>query len=341
MRASFGVFGAVGVVVAVMASASESRADDAAAAQALFDQGKKAMAAHDFAAACTEFEDSFRLDPAMGTLLNLADCKERNGKLASAWSLFLELAAKAREAGQAERARIGRQRAAALAPRLSHLVIHPPGPESPPGLEVKRDGTVVGSAEWGVPIPADAGSHTIDAAAPGKLPWSTSVDLGSHAETVTVSVPELKAAPPEAPLDVAGPPAPATPAVAESPAMEPPPPHGLGTQKIVALAVGGLGVAGVAVGTYFGLASMSKHTQASGDCGPEDTVCTGSKGSQGVQLWSDARTAGNISTAAFIVGAAGIAGATVLWFTAPKARGTAPGTGLLVGPGSLQWKGTW
>jgi hypothetical protein len=335
------VFGAVGLVVAMTASASEARADDAAAAQALFDQGKKAMAAHDFAAACTEFEDSFRLDPAMGTLLNLADCKERIGKLASAWSLFLELAAKAREAGQPDRARIGRQRAAALAPRLSHLVIHSPGPQSTPGLEVKRDGTLVGPGEWDVPIPADAGSHTIEAAAPGKLPWSTSVDLGSHAETVNVAVPELKAAPPEAGLDAVRPSAPATADVAESPPSEPPPARGLGTQKIVALAVGGLGVVGVGVGTYFGLASMSKHNEASKNCPATVTLCTGSMAPQDVTLWSDARTDGNVSTVAFIVGAAGIVGATALWFTAPKARSTGPSIGLLVGPGSVQWKGTW
>jgi hypothetical protein len=324
---------ALGVLLGVASSTSVGRADDSAAAQALFDQGKKAMAAHDFSEACPKFEESFHLDPAMGTLLNLADCYERAGRLATAWSKFLELASKAHAAGQTERARIGRQRAAALAPRLSNLVIQAPAAGRTPGLEVRRDGTVVGQAEWGSPIPTDPGPHTIAASAPGKQPWSTSIDVGAQAVTATVVVPELEAVPPE---PSAAEPAPSGPQALPS---TPPPvedrSHGLGTQKILALVSAGIGAAGVGVGTYFGLVSIQKHNIVSKDCGPP-TACDNP---DGVQASQDARNAGNISTVAFVVGGAGLAGALALWFTAPSAEGSSVGLG--VGPGAIQVKGTW
>src|SRR5450432_3403221 len=78
-------FLALPIGLATMAAPSFARADDSAAAQALFDQGKKAMAALNYAEACPKLEESYRLQEALGTLLNLADCYQRQGKLASAW----------------------------------------------------------------------------------------------------------------------------------------------------------------------------------------------------------------------------------------------------------------
>ena len=139
----------VGIVfltaLASLATSPLAHADDSAAAQSLFDQAKKEMAAHDYADACPKLEESLRLQEGIGTLLNLASCYEHAGKLASAWSKYLEVATRARAAGQAARARIGRERADALAPKLSNLVVDVPGATHPDGLEVRRDGTVVGA----------------------------------------------------------------------------------------------------------------------------------------------------------------------------------------------------
>jgi hypothetical protein len=337
MRAPPRVYGMFAAMLAVTCSASIGRADDTVVAQALFDQGKKAMAAHDFAAACPKFEESLRLESATGTLLNLADCYERAGRLASAWSRFLEVASKAHAAGQAERARIGRNRAAALAPRLSNLVIQAPAVDRPPGLEIRRDGSIVGPAELGATIPADPGPHTVEASAPGRLSWSTTVDVGDHAATATVVVPELAPVPPEPTAAEPAPPSTSGSRLVPSTTVSPEgdrPRHGGRAQKVLAIVSGGIGVAGIGVGTYFGLTSISKHNLASGECGA--TTCATH---QGVTDSNDARTTGNISTAAFIVGAAGVAGGLVLWFTAPTSETSSMALGF--GPATIQMRGTW
>src|SRR5262245_37563455 len=52
---------------------------DAAAAEALFREGRQLMDSGAIAQACVKFEESLRLDPALGTMLNLAVCEERAG----------------------------------------------------------------------------------------------------------------------------------------------------------------------------------------------------------------------------------------------------------------------
>jgi hypothetical protein len=114
---------------------------------------------------------------------------------------------------------------------------------------------------------------------------------------------------------------------------------GLGTQKVLALVAGGLGVVGVGVGAVFGVMAMSKKSDAQNSCPGPGTACATQNG---VSKWSDAASAGNVSTIGFIVGGVGLAAAGVLWFTAtaPSASAaTAAQVGL--GPGGIQVKGTW
>ncbi len=59
---------------------------DPSAADALFQSAREAMARGDFRAACPRFAESQRLDPAPGTLLNIAQCEEREGKLTASYA---------------------------------------------------------------------------------------------------------------------------------------------------------------------------------------------------------------------------------------------------------------
>ena len=161
------------------AEAAEPRSGDPAAAQALFYEARALMKDGKYAVACSKLEESLRLDYGIGTEFNLADCNEKTGKLATAWSGFLSVASAAKAQNQAQREKVARDRAKALEPRLPKLAIEVPSPAQP-GLEVKRDGVVIGSASWGTPVPVDPGSHRVSASAPGKLPWEGAVSAVEH-----------------------------------------------------------------------------------------------------------------------------------------------------------------
>ena len=93
---------------------ARAETSDAVAAQALFDQARALMTSGKASEACPKFAESQRLDPGVGTLLNLAACYEASGRPASAWSTFLEAESAARAASNVEGVRVSRERAAAL-----------------------------------------------------------------------------------------------------------------------------------------------------------------------------------------------------------------------------------
>src|SRR6266498_1038121 len=72
------------------AASAQVSAENRAAAQALFDLGRTLITSGRAEEACPKFEESQRLDPGVGTQLNLADCYDRTGRTASAWTLYIE-----------------------------------------------------------------------------------------------------------------------------------------------------------------------------------------------------------------------------------------------------------
>ena len=323
---------AFAAIATCLVFSSQGRADptDSAAAQALFDQGKQLMAASRFAEACPKLQESQRLDPALGTVLNLADCYEKAQRLASAWTTFVEAQGLAHTAGQAEAERVARERAAKLAPRVSKLLIEVGDPSTAAGLEVRRDNLVVGSAQWGVAIPADGGDHTVTASAPGHKPWETRVRLAMSGATIKVQVPVLVSDPTPTSSAMASPPAPTGGISAPDHA----PSGSLGTQKTVAIVTAGVGVVGLAIGTVFGLQSKSKRDEAlDGHC--IGAICNDQTG---IDLKNDAIHAGNIATGGFLVGGAGLATAAVLWFTS---KSSSQPIMVGMGPESVAVMGLW
>jgi hypothetical protein len=302
-------------------------AANSAAAQGLFDQGKALMAQGNARDACPKFEESQRLDPGSGTLVNLALCYERTGRIASAWTTYRDAAAAARASGNVERERGARERAEALAPKVAKLVLEVPASARVEGLAVLRDGVEVGEAQWGVPIPIDEGEHVLVAKAPGHEEWRASVAVTGAGSTTRASVPPLAAR-------AAAPAAPIAPGPAARPASEPERAHGLGTQRILALVAGGVGLAGIAVGTVFGVQALSKKNEADKSC--SDTRCTTQAGAD---AGNDAHGAGTISTVGMVVGAVGVAGGVALWFTAPRNQSGNTQVGL--GAGSVVVRGSF
>lgn len=180
------------LLLVLLAFARGARADNIEA-QALFEDAKKLMDAGKYEEACPKLEESQRLDPGMGTQFHLAYCYEKQGKTASAWALYLEVASAAKAIGQMDREKVSRTAAAALEKKLSRLTIQVPNPVD--GMTVKRDNTDVSRVLWGTPVPVDPGEHTIIVAAPNKKTWEDKVSFGESAENKTVDVPALEDAP--------------------------------------------------------------------------------------------------------------------------------------------------
>jgi hypothetical protein len=313
------------------------------AAETLFEEGRKLMAAGKPNEACPKFADSQKLDPSPATLLNLANCYEKTGRTATAWVTYKDAASAANVARRGDLLVTAQKRATALEPNLSKLQVTVSTPVD--GLEVKRDGTVVAQSELGTAIPVDPGTHTIEASAPKKLAWATQVEVKDPGKTVTVTVPTLQDAPAPPPPPASSsaapppPPPPATTSAAPPPPPPPPPPQEDGsTGRTIGIVLGGVGVVGLAVGSIFALSAKSKYDDSLKLCPNDKNLCT----PEGVSQRDDARSAGNVATIGFGVGVALVAAGAVLWFTAPSGTSDTK-TGLQIAPtvGGAIVRGRW
>lgn len=174
---------------AATASADEPPKSDPVVAEALFKAARALVDAGDHAAGCPKFEASLALYPSASTMINIARCREHEGKLASAWAGYSRALAQSHTAQPTDRQRaldaLARQAIAALEPRLPRLriVVNKP----PPGLTVLRDGQELPPAVLGEAIPADPGQHEVSVSAPGYRGETRSVLL-EEGKTATVEV---------------------------------------------------------------------------------------------------------------------------------------------------------
>jgi hypothetical protein len=324
----------VAFLIAVSGLARAETPAERAAADTLFDDGRKLMASGDLAHACPKLAESMKIVPRLGTQLNLADCHARQGLTATAWAEFRSSAALAKQAKDADREQFATQQATALEPKLSRLLVKVADGE-PAGLVVKRDGEVLDDAFFGSGIPVDPGPHTVAASAPGKPPFAKTVTIDQPG-TVEVEVPVLGASPPPPP-----PPPPATapvppPTTPANPVpMEPPPPPPLraSRQRLVGLATVGVGAAVTITGFVIGGIAKSTYDTGVKACDASTHGCDPGP----LQQIDDARGQATISTVVTVIGAAAIATGVVIWLTAPKARmsvAIAPGSAGAVIAGS-------
>jgi hypothetical protein len=283
-----------------------------AAADVLFDQGKKLMDEGKFGEACPKFAESQRLDPAPGTLIWLADCYEKNGQTASSWSTYREALAAAKAASQAQRESLARERIAALDKILSTLTLQIPD-RSLQGLEVKVDGSPVGQPLWGTPIPYDPGPHTIEATAPNHAPFQVKIDLGKNASKLTVEIPKLTpsaAPPPTAPPSASAAPA-STSAAPAAPTGDAPAEKS--SMRTVGFVVGGVGLAAGILGTILAVTARSSAQTAIDDCR--------SRGFCSQDELDRHDSAKGRNTAGLVIGGIGgalLVGGAVLVLTSPK-----------------------
>ncbi len=307
---------ALAVTIAFAAVTPAVRADpsatDKTAAQALFDEGRKLLDAKKFIEACPKFESSQRLDPGGGTLLNLASCNEKLGKLATSWAQFNEALSLAIRDGRQDRIAFARERIAVLEPKLPRITVKVAVP-SLEGLEVRLDDTPLARAIWGNATPIDPGQHTIVATATRRLPFRTAVTIEPK-EQRSIDVPALAEDPAAAPLETKPVPVPTTPPKKLDVDVVPPPAPAVESgsgRRTAGVIVGATGVIALGVGSIFGLRAFSKWSDSDKAC--PASSCT----HDGVVAADDARTAARIADIAFAVGVLGVGIGAYLIFSSP------------------------
>jgi hypothetical protein len=280
-------------------------ATDSATAESLFNEALALLANEKAAEACPKLEASQRLDPGVGTLLYLADCYQQVGRTASAWGTFREAAYLAK-ASKDDREAVAIESARSLEPKLSYLTVEVT-PLPGVALDIKRDGKPISDALWNTAMPVDPGTHTVEASAAGKKPWSSSFDVGEGPRRESVVVPALE----DAPVIVAAAAVPVAPAP-----PEPLPATGPSTQKTVGWVLLGVGGAGLITGGVLALLARADDKDANAECRPDlIRLCNPA----GKELGESAQAKATWSGVTAGVGLAALGAGVTLLLTAPSA----------------------
>ncbi len=301
---------------------ARAQGTDLATAQALFDEARALSEQGHFTEACPKLEESQRLDPGLGTQLNLADCYEHLGKLASAWALFVAVESTARRNNDERRTTFAHARTLALAPRLSRLRILVAPQEAE--VSVTRDRVGIGKAQWGVALPIDPGVYFITARATERQSWSVQVEVREPGQELLVRIPELAPAAPSAAASASA----APPSSATSPGGSPAP--WSGREKLAAgLAAGG--VLAVGTGVVLGLVALHKYRAVAAGC-DDDGACDEPSRQERLA----ARRIGNAGTIVGVSGALLGGAAAYLWLTRGERASAAAGAWLFPAIGARE-----
>lgn len=218
---------------------SAERGPDSAAADVLFEEGRSALEHGDFALACEKFELSRRLEPAVGTWLNLGECHLKLERPRAAWIAFREALRVMSESD--DRRPYAQQRIAALDTELARLVLRWEDPSSP-DARVTLNGEPIG-APFDVPRIVEPGPVTVRVERE-----RTFLELTGVAEkgaTLTLTIPARKDGAPLRP--------PATTSASSG-------------RRVLGYTLVGAGAASIATGAAFGIAALLSNSDARSHC---------------------------------------------------------------------------
>ena len=277
--------GASLMLVSALVCSRHAAARNESGAEMLFQAGRDAMARGDLKEACLKFKESNDVAPAPGTVLNLGNCEEQRGRIATAWEYFTQ-AMGMLEQGDA-RYTVAERRAQALEKRVPRLIIELSA-SAPSATRVYRSGIAI--TTLGQPVRLDPGEHTIAVEAPGYTGDKFTVELANgEVETIVVSPGEHVAVPSQSPTRTAN---------DQSP--DPVPLVILGTGAVSLVGAGVLG--GL---TYVRWTTVKEHCNLNVD----PHTCD----SEGLDAQSQGKTMGIIAAGLGVVAVA----SAVLYFTLP------------------------
>lgn len=286
-----------------LAAPRAAYAGDPAAADALFQAGKKLMGEKKYADACPKFDASYELDPTLGTLLNLADCYEKLGRVATAWSKWGEAQEKALREDD-KRADYAKQRRDALTPRLPKVTIHV-GKEVP-GVDILWDGKKLSPAVFGVELPVDPIEHDLE------VVRDDGVRLDQQRVPVTAEKGKREISLDLEALDKANP----RKVVPKDLPPPPPPLPAKNTQRLAGLVVGGFGAAALVTAGVLEAVALAKKSGADAPASCVNKFCTPG----GLEEINSARTFAEAGQWIGIGGLVAFAVGTTLLLTAPPTQ---------------------
>jgi len=295
-----------GLSVASWLFVSVASAQDSATAGALFEKGVADLEAGRFESACPAIEESQRIDPRPGTLFTLAECHARWGKVASAaaqYQEYVDLVSRLTPEQQQrhkQRADAARAQLVKLKPSVPTLTLLLPA-DAPPGTFVTRNGELLKGVALGLPLPADPGEYVIVTHVPGRAERETKVRLElGEAKRVVLEAGE----PGSPPASISAPPVALPGTQGNAQAVQPQPPGK--SHRTAAYVAGGVGVAGLVVGSITGILVFEKKHTVSDNC------TGGSCNDAGLNAANGGKHLALASDVGFGVGIAGLAVSAVL-----------------------------
>jgi hypothetical protein len=297
-------------VVCLSLAPRPAAAQGTAAAEVLFNEARKAMDAKDYDTACKRFRESNRLDPAVGTMLNLATCEDRRGRVATAWELFRGAYEKLPPSDPRHdyaKAQVDR-----LEPRLPHVTLTLAA-GAPPDTKVRDGETIYSGAAFGLPLPVDPGKHDLVIEAPGRETRTVAVEIREAATMTIEIVPGAEKA--ESPAGTE------TGSAAQGDARETSSSAGgdgggFG-KKQWGFVAGGVGVVGIGVGITAGIMALGKKSTTDEQCSEALQRCS----QEGHDAASAGRTLAAVSTVGWIVGAVGVGAGVYLILSSGGEKG--------------------
>lgn len=272
-----------------------SKATTKAAADALFRQGREAFDKGDYSRACPKFAESQAVDPAPGTLLNLALCEERSGKLLHARQHLTELVPQL--SSRDDRLPFARDLLAKIEKRVCRLSLTlAPGAPSETVVVDEREHTTL---PLGVEIELDPGEYELSIQAPGRPSEKLRIGLTEGQREARVIQPP-KAVEPDKKSSV-----PPTP----------PPKSGPGLARTLGFVAGGIGVAAFGVAAVTGVVLLNKKSAVDDLCPKKRCSAEGER----LRKAAEATPVLPLNTVSWILGIAGVgAGAVLILTSSPK-----------------------
>lgn len=304
----------------VLLHAAVAQAVDPGAARVQLQQGYTLKQAGNCKDAIPYFVESIRLDRQPKALIHLADCERDTGKYVAAEQHLVAARDLGREQGASGFVTLAEERLAELEKHLPRLTVRL-APDAPAQAVVTRDGVVLAPLSLGVALPVDPGAHQVRVRGAG-LEREYGVELrdGESKELTVTSaggqaVPATQAPPAANPVGDAAIPRKVAPS-AETSSLPPAPASSSSraTRRTLGFVAVGTGVAGVVVGSVFGLKARSKSNDAVEQC-TESKPCTPEGTAHYYDTIDDAKSARTVSIIGFAAGGALLAAGGVLLVT--------------------------